>query len=175
MKKLIIARGLPGSGKSYKVSKLAEEYASQGYSVIICSSDNFLIDSDGVYKFKLDKLHWAHRSCQSDAKRSMDSGINYVFIDNTNVSARECSVYVKMGLERNYEIEFLEPSTDWAFNLDELEKRNQHSVPREALERMSERWVYDMTVEKALGKQNHGTEHEDEKAADSAAKERAHV
>jgi hypothetical protein len=47
---------------------------------------------------------------------------------------------------------FLEPETSWAFDIDELERRNVHGVPRATLECMLARWVPNMTIEKALAR-----------------------
>jgi predicted kinase len=100
--------------------------------------------------------------------------VDAVIIDNTNVSPRECEPYVLFAQANGYEVKFLEPETPWAFDLDELEKKNTHGVPRHALERMLARWVPDMTVEKVLKKTViPGAAHEDEKAAVKAQKEAA--
>lgn len=165
---LLIARGIPGSGKSYKVNEICNSLTAAHRHFIVCSSDHYFIENE-VYKFNINKLGQAHKYCQELCELYLDRGCDVVIIDNTNVSAKECRIYVEMGLRYDYRIEFLEPSTPWAFDLDELEKRNQHNVPRHALESMLRRWVPDMTVEKALGHQQESkNKHKDEEAAEEA-------
>ena len=170
MKICLLMRGLPGSGKSTRARAIAAEYLEQGRGVAVCSSDHFFeCGSCGNYAFRLDRLDYAHHWCQKKAREAIGRG-EAVLIDNTNVSARECRPYVEMALAASYEVVFVEPQTPWAFDLDELEKRNTHGVPRHALEKMLGRWVPDMTIEKALGKGNRGGRpHEDERSALVAA------
>jgi predicted kinase len=117
------------------------------------------------YDFHLDRLVYSHAWCRHKFEKALVEGVNAVVVDNTNVSATECRPYVEMALKYGYAVEFLEPTTPWAFDIDQLFVKNTHNVPREALERMLGRWVPDMTIEKALGKPQPGLMHEDEKAA----------
>jgi predicted kinase len=152
MKTLWVARGCPGSGKSFVVNKMAWELANKGIGFEICSSDKFFVcECCGKYQFNLEKLGYAHSWCRDKASSAMQKGVENVFIDNTNLTPKECKPYVQMGVMYGYEITFLDPSTPWAFDLDELEKRNQHGVPRHTLEKMLSRWVPEMTVGKVLG------------------------
>lgn len=68
-----------------------------------------------------------------------------------DLSVRECRPYVERAAKYGYDVVFLEPETPWAFDLDELVKRNVHGLSRQTLERMLARWVPDMTVAKAMG------------------------
>ena len=152
MKKLYINRGLPGSGKSHESARLALAWLKQRLSVVICSADYFFVcDCCQTYNFDASKLGYAHKWCQLKCAEAMEAGTDMVIIDNTNLTARECKTYVMLAEQNGYAVFFLEPTTPWAFDLDELEKRNIHGVPRAALERMLARWVPGMTVEKALG------------------------
>lgn len=162
----IICRGLPGSGKSTLARALAADLASRGIEFTVCSSDDHFIDPEsGLYRFCLALLPDAHAACQRKCRDAMAAGAHVVMIDNTNVTARECRNYVEFALEHRYEVVFLEPSTPWAFDLDELACRNTHGVPRATIERMLGRWVYGMTVEKALAEPAPGRMTNDERAA----------
>lgn len=172
MKKVFIARGLPGSGKSTRVREMSREYLEQGISSIVCSSDHFFeCYLCGAYNFDASKLRFAHQWCQEKFRNAVANGVEAIFVDNTNVTAKECRPYVEAALAASYKIAFLEPITPWAFDVDQLTRRNQHGVPREAIERMLGRWVYGMTVEMATKSDEQGGEEtEDEKAAAKATK-----
>jgi tRNA uridine 5-carbamoylmethylation protein Kti12 len=147
----IIARGCPGSGKSTTVQRLRHEFAGRGKSVEVCSSDYFFeCGACGHYDFRRELLGIAHKQCQEKFVVALKAGVDVVFVDNTNVTVRECYPYVRAAADHGYEIRFVEPQTPWAFDLDELVKRNQHDVPRHAIERMLRRWVPNLTVEKVL-------------------------
>lgn len=81
---MFLMRGLPGSGKDYKecsffycsslcsysgkstlVNKLKDIYSK---SYVICSADNYFLDSQGIYRFNRDKIADAHRVCQQSAE-----------------------------------------------------------------------------------------------------------
>jgi hypothetical protein len=163
---LYINRGLPGSGKSTRTRQLAEYETNKGKWVVICSTDDYFVcPSCKAYHFDRDRLGAAHRWCQNKAHKAMHDGVDVVIIDNTNVTARECRVYVDFAMVFGYEVRFLEPTTPWAFDVDELVKKNVHGVSREALERMLVRYVPEMTIEKALGKPQPGPMTADEQAA----------
>lgn len=132
----------------------------------VCSSDHYFVcPCCRAYTFDAERLGAAHSWCQRKCMKAMEGGVNAVIVDNTNCTARECRTYVLLADQFAYDVEFLEPETPWAFNLDELFRRNVHGVPREGLERMLRRWVTDMTVEKALGETPPGVMTADEQSA----------
>jgi hypothetical protein len=149
VKTVYINRGLPGSGKTTRTARMGREFQAEGLSVVVCSADDFhMCHCCGKYDFRFDRLPYAHEWCQGKYRKALRDGIDRVFVDNTNTTVRECYPYVQMALVYGYDIVFLEPDTPWAFDLDELERKNVHGVPRAALEKMLARWVPDMTVEK---------------------------
>src|SRR3990167_3573012 len=124
-KKLIILRGLPGSGKSDIAKKLVE-------NGIIHSTDDFLI-KNGKYEFDRDNIVKYHYYNLMSSIRSMKKGISPIIIDNTNITAYSCINYVEQGKMYGYEIVIIEPDTSWAFDVEELVKRNSHNVRRETI------------------------------------------
>lgn len=131
-KTLIILRGLPGSGKS----TLARRLVSSG---IIHSTDDFFV-KDGNYEFDASLLEEAHAWNLQNAKRSMESGIDPVIIDNTNVRAIHMKPYVAIAAELGYAVRFVEPNSPWRFDVDELVRRNRHGVERAAIQTMLDAW-----------------------------------
>ncbi len=145
MKKLIILRGLPSSGKSTLAKKLHDECVGEAS---INSTDFFFMVS-GEYKFNFQNLGKYHKQNLANTIRDMTDGIDLVIVDNTNTTWEEIKPYAKAALLLNYEIEIVEPDTPWKYNVEECVRRNTHGVPIEALTRMRARW---QTTESILAK-----------------------
>jgi len=128
VKKLILMRGVPGSGKSTKAKAIYQKYTSEGINGIILSTDNqFMVD--GVYKFDIAKLGWAHSRNRLLAEKAVNDGISVVIIDNTNLSDEERRPYIYLAEANGYEWEIVDSDTEWRMNAEECFKRNTHGVP----------------------------------------------
>ena len=145
---LFVCRGAPGSGKSTLAKKIYNGYIKNGFTAIICSTDDFFM-VDGEYKFDFTKLGHNHKQNFLKANDAIINNIKAVIIDNTNTTTKEVKPYVEVAIEADYIVTFIEPETEWAFDLDELVKRNTHNVPRESIQKMLDRWEEtDIMVEK---------------------------
>lgn len=130
MSKVIVLRGIPGSGKStYAKEQIAREAPS---SYAVCSADNFFVGTDGVYRFDATKLGEAHAACLRDFYRAIDLGLQLVVVDNTNVRAWESAAYIQLARLRGYEVEVVRFHGDPAT----IGARNVHGCPPAAIERM---------------------------------------
>ena len=131
-KKMIIMRGVPGSGKSFMAQKFLYEASGGGRSGIILSADQFFIQPNGEYVFDVTKLTQAHASCFRRAIFNTDGGTNLIIIDNTNLSAWEISPYVMIANANGYEHEIInvDCSTGLAF------QRQTHGVSAQGHSRM---------------------------------------
>lgn len=106
-KKLYIMQGIPGSGKStlarilrdYHVSSLTAPSGVE-YTAAILSTDEFWGKD---YRFDPAKLAEAHRWNQARTIRAMEEGINYIYIDNTNILKSQAAPYFMMGDIFGYE------------------------------------------------------------------------
>jgi tRNA uridine 5-carbamoylmethylation protein Kti12 len=147
MKKLILMRGIPSSGKSSLANELCQEYESKGLRCQIHSTDKFhyIFDFEEekyVYKFDLEKCPLYHKINLQNAIHAMTLEINVIIVDNTNITWKEMIRYILVALANDYEIELLEPETSWKYDVDkcfELSK-NTHNVPHETIKRMKYRW-----------------------------------
>ncbi len=59
MKKLIIIRGLPGSGKS----TFAKSLVQSGFADVYCEADQYFVDAEGNYAYDGMKIQEAHADC----------------------------------------------------------------------------------------------------------------
>jgi len=144
MKKVIIMRGLPGSGKSRYVRGLVEREGQ----VTVCSADHFFektrshIAETGVYDepyydFDPRLLPQAHAACMTAFMEALSVGDECVVVDNTNIERWQYQAYELAARAVGYEVQIVEvmPQT-----LDELRlcaQRNSHSVPADVIGKMA--------------------------------------
>lgn len=137
MKKLILMRGLPGSGKSS---------LAQSLDGLVLSTDDFFTKK-GVYKFNIRAVGIAHGWNQKRAQKAMESGEELVIIDNTNIQAKEMKPYARMAKEFGYEIEIMEANTPHQFDVDKLAQYNKHNVPKDKIQEMMDKYEHGVSVE----------------------------
>ena len=169
-KTLIIMRGLPYSGKSYRAKELAGETGQ------IFSTDEFWYvvnkpEKPDEYSFNQRFLEQAHKWNQLRAQRRIDMGDPLIVIDNTNTTTKEfCCSYARYAHWQDYQIKIEEPTSPWWLEIRELLKNKRtnkkvlkewaikladgsqatHRVPVFAIERMMWRWECDLVVEDVL-------------------------
>jgi predicted kinase len=127
MKKIILLRGLPGSGKS-SLAKLMSN-ALTGF----VESDMYFIQN-GEYKFDASKLRQAHAWCQNQVEKWMGPhGLDDIIVSNTFTQEWEMQPYFELAEKYGYVI----------FSLV-VENRhggkNVHNVPEDKLEQMKNRF-----------------------------------
>lgn len=137
MKKVKVLIGLPGSGKSTKTRQLVEAL-SEEYSSAVHSTDSYFI-KDGEYRFDPKKLGYFHKLNLEAFKKSLDSNVNLIIVDNTNIKARDRRPYIDSAHSRGYDVECIvigEFTEEFAKICAE---RNTHGVPLESILRMASR------------------------------------
>lgn len=141
--KLIILRSLPGAGKTTTAKLLSD--GNPYDDTQIHSTDRFFMcynieDRDWEYKFDGSKLGEYHESNLKNTIDSMCLGYSQVIVDNTNIRFVDFKSYVLAAIILGYEIELIEPETEWRYNVEECYKRNTHEVPLETIQKMRDRW-----------------------------------
>ena len=145
--KLFILQGLPGAGKS----TLAKELA--GSNGEIFSADDFFIDEKGNYNYKEDSIFLAHFWNNQRIRYAIHRKTPIIVIDNTSVSFEDLQRLKPVMLEAKdagYNIEIKRPTTPWAYNVDELAKKNTHNVPKERIQERLDNFAFDVTVDDIL-------------------------
>uniref|UniRef100_A0A4W5PD08 NEDD4 binding protein 2-like 2 n=1 Tax=Hucho hucho TaxID=62062 RepID=A0A4W5PD08_9TELE len=148
---LILMRGAPGSGKSTLARYVFIRETLLGNEQVLSTDDYFSQEEGYLYDPSL--LGAAHHWNQNRAQEAMYKCCSPVIIDNTNMQAWEMKPYVQLALERGYSINFHEPHTSWKFDPVELEKRNKHSVSREKIGKMLERFELPMSLDIVMNSQ----------------------
>lgn len=123
MGKVIIFRGLPGSGKS-------TEAHDSGVNVVCSADDYFMVD--GVYRYDASKIGEAHTWCMRQFLYALEDDFN-VAVDNTNMRLFELSPYRLVALAKGYEVEVVHVVCANSI----CAKRNKHGVPAGVIWRMS--------------------------------------
>lgn len=120
MPKLIIVRGLPGSGKSTKAKE---------FGVFHVEADMYHME-DGVYKWEARHVKRAHAWCKRMVEEAVRMHMDVV-VSNTFTQKWEFKEYLELADRYQYDVEVLRCTADYG---------NVHDVPQEALVRMRERF-----------------------------------
>lgn len=119
-KKLIIMRGVPGSGKSYIVSQMGD--------CVVCSADHYFM-VNGEYKFDPTLIGQAHNACLRKCIDSMNARKPLIVVDNTAVHVWEFENYINLARKYNYKVEIYEAVVETVDAIRTCIKRNTHGVP----------------------------------------------
>jgi predicted kinase len=147
-KKMIMMRGVPGSGKSYLAEQLAQ-IAGQTGSVVLYSTDEFFM-VDGRYQFDPSKLGKYHMQNIERAAKAAENGVDTIIIDNTNIRHWEMRAYAQIADKNGYEVEFVESNSPWAKDAVECARRNRHGVPLDKIIQMLQGFEPDPSLESCL-------------------------
>jgi tRNA uridine 5-carbamoylmethylation protein Kti12 len=134
VKKVIIMRGIPGSGKSSCAAKIQEDLRRCGHSVDICSADFFFTSmEEGIYLFDLAILPQNHNKCLSEFLGCLqDRDLSAIIVDNTNSRAWEIAPYYRLAEIFHCDVEIVWVQTD----PEACKKRNIHGVPDSVIDAM---------------------------------------
>jgi predicted kinase len=130
--KVVILRGLSGSGKSYYIRhNLPDAY--------VCSADFFFM-REGEYHFNPSFLPHAHAACMGSFIEALREERPLVAVDNTNVTLIEIAPYISVAQAFGYQVEIVCVDALKKFSVKDLSERNVHGVPYQAICSMESRW-----------------------------------
>jgi predicted kinase len=123
--KLILIRGISGSGKSTYAKKLMKDDPSLAHY----EADMYFYQN-GKYNFNPKELKDAHAWCKFKTENALQNGQS-VIVSNTFTQKWEIEPYIQLGKKYGAEIVIKKATGNY---------QNVHGVPDEALERMRSRW-----------------------------------
>lgn len=143
-KVMVFMRGCTGSGKSYQASNILNKcYKNADVNNFIFSADNFFIDKKtGRYHFNKFKLSKAHQWMFQNVQEAVQYEVTPVIIDNTNTQIWEMENYSKLAVNNGYWIEIIEPTSEWAWDINQLFKKNKHNVSHDVIIAMMNRYEH---------------------------------
>lgn len=144
---VVIMRGLPGSGKSTLARSIMSLKKQE--NVVYLSTDH-IWEHGPHYLWVPEFLGAAHKMTQAKFELACKREIPNIIIDNTNTCWKEIEPYAVIANKYDYHVSFMEPDTDWRFNVQELYKKNSHNVPLEVIEKMLARWESEDSVAQKL-------------------------
>lgn len=125
--KLLLVRGLPGSGKSTIAKNLIGFYQH-------VETDMFWM-VDGEYKWEASRLGEAHAWCLNRTRELMTAGFSPV-VSNTFTTVKEMRPYFDLAKEFGIVPTVMVVQNEWG---------NVHNVPEETLAKMKARFQYNIS------------------------------
>jgi predicted kinase len=122
MNKLVLVRGISGSGKSTYAKSLDIQNHFE--------ADMYFYDLEGNYNFDSSKLKQAHEWCKKKTREVLEHGVDVV-VSNTFIRKWEIQPYIDLANELGIPYEVVEMKTYYG---------NIHGVPEEKIVQMKENW-----------------------------------
>lgn len=121
MPRLVLVRGLPGSGKSTYAKSLSIHHVE---------ADMYFVNKHGTYQFNPHKLHQAHKWCQGQTEHLLKNGQDVV-VSNTFVEHWEMKPYMEMATHFNVDVEVVVCTGNFI---------SIHDVPKNTIKKMKFKW-----------------------------------
>lgn len=119
--KLVLIRGLPGSGKSTMARAMTDHQHFEA---------DMFFEQDGEYRYDASKIKDAHEWCQIQTFKALANGKSVV-VSNTFTRRSEMEPYFDMAKTFGIVPRIIEATGNWP---------NIHGVPESVIQNMKQRW-----------------------------------
>tara|TARA_R110000851_G_scaffold73514_2_gene162165 strand:- start:855 stop:1391 length:537 start_codon:yes stop_codon:yes gene_type:complete len=149
--RVVVMRGVPGSGKSTTASKYASKALEHNVMfegrAIVVSADKFFCDPETLGDYNWDGKHikCAHQMCKHQFMQALRDKTWLIIVDNTNTQRWEYRFYCDQAEKFGAELQVLEMTcgSHPALALAKFHLRQKHGVPLEKIIEMEGRWEDD--------------------------------
>ena len=141
--KLVVFRGLPGSGKSTTAKKMRNSLIELGETVGYYEADMYWMGEDGLYHFDPKRLDDAHMWCRNKVREALHD-CSVVIVANTNLTKKEMDLWQQIAISENAKMEVFHLKTQYG---------NVHGVPEETIEKMKRKeidWPGEYVISEAV-------------------------
>lgn len=129
MKKLIIMRGIPGSGKTTKANELMKASPDS----VRCSADDFPgYYLSGSYQWSQETATLAYFYCRNLFLHHLAKGTSLIVVDNMHIKKRDYKFFKKEAIKNGYEVEICEIPFDKT-QVSLYTRRNLHGITEERM------------------------------------------
>lgn len=132
--KLIVIRGIPGSGKSNKAQQLSTEHHGRVVSV------DAYFERSGSYKFKDTEISRAYGYVEGQIDMLMQQSVPCIIADGIHQSGKHLIGYQLLADKHGYELEVQYPDGPSIFDVETCFKHSLHKVPRRTIAKIAERF-----------------------------------
>lgn len=139
-KRLIIMRGLHGSGKTLLAVKL--EQALNGK---LASIDHYF-ERTGEYRFNSYRLPKAYAFCEGQVDAWMHDGIETIIVDGTHPRKNHLEPYIDLAKMWDYDVRIAYPPGEDIWDVDVNYARCTHHILRWTIEEMSRIFEKDVDI-----------------------------
>lgn len=126
VKKLILIRGVSGSGKSTKAQKIILASKAQGFSTSCNEADHFRYKW-GTYIYRVNENASCHKKCLSKTAQAMQNNTNVVVVANTFIKKAQLKPYLCLANKHGYSVEIIVMQGNYP---------NRHGVPKYVVQAM---------------------------------------
>lgn len=122
--RLIVIRGISGSGKTYLANILA-----RNLNAIVCEADTFMFANGSSFNPK--KLDTCHQMCKDRVKKTLKDG-KIAIVSNTNTTLFELTQHVEIAYNeklQSSQLIFIEPENEYRYDVEQCQKKCVHKVP----------------------------------------------
>jgi len=137
--KLIIVRGLPGSGKTTFAKAFEKRLAATGENTTVIAADDHFTSEDG-YNFNPAELGKAHSSCRARTLQALREG-HHVIVHNTFTKVNEFDPYLSIAAQTSSDVEVYNVF-DGGLTDEQLFERGTHGVPLDTIKKMRARYCH---------------------------------